>query len=180
MLGMNDRMIDLLVKELDDRGWSQRELARRAGISQSTVSDVIAGKRPASWDFAAATAKALGYSPDYFFVLAGLRSKPSPSNEEYNQLLAVLTSLPEGVYQALWVLLEALTERQVMPPDVAENLAMETVGELAGAPLTEREQAVLENYRALPQHLRDLVVAVLDDGPESPIFVVLAEEYGDK
>lgn len=50
-------MIAWLIQSLETRGWSQRELARRASISQSSVSDVLSQKRLPTWDFCAAIAQ---------------------------------------------------------------------------------------------------------------------------
>lgn len=59
--------IRLRVQELRTaRGWSQAELARRAGLRRATISDMEAG-RTAGIDFASleALAKALGADPGY-------------------------------------------------------------------------------------------------------------------
>jgi transcriptional regulator with XRE-family HTH domain len=66
-----------LVKELDNRGWSQRELGRRAGIAGATVSRVIAGDQNPGWDFCLAIAKAFGEEPMTVFDMAGLLEKPA-------------------------------------------------------------------------------------------------------
>lgn len=72
MIFMSDKLIFWLVKELERRGWSQRELARRADLSPTSVSAVIAGQRDPTWDFCAAIAKPLEKSPLELFRLAGL------------------------------------------------------------------------------------------------------------
>ena len=49
-----------------ERGWSQRELARHAGVSHTIVADVEKGARHAiSTDAAKKLARALGVSVDY-------------------------------------------------------------------------------------------------------------------
>lgn len=60
-----------LNKELTERGWSQRELGRQAGISGAIVSEVING-RPPGWGFCAAIARPLEKTPLEVFQLAGL------------------------------------------------------------------------------------------------------------
>ena len=64
MMFVDGKLAAWLVKELNIRGWSHRELARRSDLSQTTVSDVISEKRPATWDFCAAVARAMGISVD--------------------------------------------------------------------------------------------------------------------
>lgn len=69
---MNERLLEFLTRELEERGWSQRELSRRAGLSQTSVSVVIAGQRKPTFEFLAAIAKPLGYDPVELFKLANL------------------------------------------------------------------------------------------------------------
>lgn len=63
---------DWLTEELNRRGWSHSELARRAGLSQVSVSGVIAGSRPATCDFCIKIATALGETPEHVLRLAGI------------------------------------------------------------------------------------------------------------
>ena len=64
-----------LNQELESRGWSQRELARRSGLSSAQVSSVLGNKRTATWDFCAATAGAMGLHPVDVFQRAGLMGR---------------------------------------------------------------------------------------------------------
>ena len=78
MMFVDGKLAAWLIKELDMRGWSHRELAWRSDLSQTTVSDVISEKRPATWDFCAAVARAMGVSVNEVFVLAGLKPLSPP------------------------------------------------------------------------------------------------------
>lgn len=69
---MNTKLSDFINEELTQRGWSQRELARKAGISHTSISEVIAGNRNPGWDFCAAIAAPLDKTPLEVFQLAGL------------------------------------------------------------------------------------------------------------
>lgn len=40
---MSNKFTDWIVQQINERGWSIRETARRAGLSASTISDVING-----------------------------------------------------------------------------------------------------------------------------------------
>lgn len=51
-----------LKETIKDKKWSERELARKSGQSQSTVNDVIRGKRKPTRDFCVAIARALELS----------------------------------------------------------------------------------------------------------------------
>lgn len=132
-----------LVKELDARGWSHRELSRRASVSQTTVSDVISEKRPATWDFCAAMARALGVSADDVFVLAGLKPAPPPPVPEESEALSLLRDLPT-------------TERSVV---------LKQLRGLAGQPPpvpvpTDRArlQAIVDRLNRLPRDRQDRTI----------------------
>ena len=65
--------ISLRIRELREiKAWSQAELARQSGVSQSTVSRLEAGTTP-SIEFAnlEKLAKALGCDPGYLIVKKG-------------------------------------------------------------------------------------------------------------
>lgn len=67
-----DKFIRWLNGEMNRRGWSQRELGRRAGMSGANVSLVLSGQQAVTYDFIAAVARALGERPEPLFRLAGL------------------------------------------------------------------------------------------------------------
>lgn len=76
-------MFDWLTKEMEERGWSQRELARRAKINYTTVSKVMAGQARVTYNFCAAISKPLGKEPIEVFRIAGLLP---PSGGKMNEL----------------------------------------------------------------------------------------------
>jgi transcriptional regulator with XRE-family HTH domain len=61
-----------LVKETDKRGWSFRELGRRAGLTSATISRVITGASRSGWEFCRKIAIALNVPPENVFRLADL------------------------------------------------------------------------------------------------------------
>jgi len=69
MDAMSDELIDWLNEELRDRAWSQRELSRRAKVSQATISQVLANQQKPTWDFCAAIAGPLDKSVDDVFII---------------------------------------------------------------------------------------------------------------
>ena len=69
---MSKRLSNWISEELSNKGWSGRELARRANISHTTVLDVVKGKRRPTWDFCASIAPVLGKNPAEVFALADL------------------------------------------------------------------------------------------------------------
>jgi transcriptional regulator with XRE-family HTH domain len=85
---------DWLAKQLKDNKLSMRELARRANISNSTISDVMAGKRPPTSDFCKAISGALKVPQVEVEILAGILPRPpgwSPELEEWGALFHQLT-----------------------------------------------------------------------------------------
>ena len=91
---MESKLIPWLIRELDDRGWSHRELAKRAKVSQTTVSQVIAGNRQPTWDFCAKIALPLDQNVDSIFVLAGLKRPLPPAVKEEQEVLGIVRNLP--------------------------------------------------------------------------------------
>jgi transcriptional regulator with XRE-family HTH domain len=78
-----DNLVDWLAEELRKHNMSMRELARRAGVSHTTVADVMAGQRKPTWEFCAAIARPLNADPREVFRLAGLlSSKPDGGNPD--------------------------------------------------------------------------------------------------
>ncbi|MCH7876301.1 MAG: helix-turn-helix transcriptional regulator [Gemmatimonadetes bacterium] len=65
--------VNLRVRELREaRGWSQRELARRAGVRAATVSHLESGKaKSAGFETLEKLAAALGCDPGYLIVKSG-------------------------------------------------------------------------------------------------------------
>ena len=79
---MSENLITWLASELKTRGWSHRELARRAGLSQTAVSTVLSSQRQPGWEFCSAVARALGEVPERVLRRAGLLPPlPAPEND---------------------------------------------------------------------------------------------------
>lgn len=75
---MEIAFVPWLVAELEDRGWSQRQLAKRASMSATSVSQVITEQRDPSPDFCIAIAHALRLPPEDVLRRAGhLPPKPT-------------------------------------------------------------------------------------------------------
>jgi transcriptional regulator with XRE-family HTH domain len=78
-----------LDQELLQHGWSDHQLARRAGLSHSVISKARSGTAP-KWEACEALARALDLPPEIVFRKAGLLT-PLPSEpadlEEWRYLL---------------------------------------------------------------------------------------------
>lgn len=132
-----------IAKELEQRGWSHRELARRAGVSQTAVSQAVSMGRGIGWDFCAAIAKPLGVSPEHVFRLAGLL--PSlPASEDgpiLEEIIEIVKHLPneekEEVRDYAKLRYEKL-EKKKPPKTIAVTVPKQV-------PIIERISSVPEN-----------------------------------
>jgi transcriptional regulator with XRE-family HTH domain len=61
--------------KLNELGWSQRELARRSGLSQTVISGVISEDKKAGKNFCEKVAAALGEPPENILRMAGFLPK---------------------------------------------------------------------------------------------------------
>jgi len=78
---MND-FVNWLIDEMNKRGWSNSELARRAGVVHSTISMILSGKSNPGNDLCVGIAKALKIPPEEVFRRAGiLPPLPAPDND---------------------------------------------------------------------------------------------------
>lgn len=108
---MNGKLIPWLSRELENRGWSHRELARRANISQTAVSTVLAGERKAGWDFCAAIAGPLGETPEEIFRKADLIQR---LNTEVDQeLIEMIGRLSSDRREMAMKLIKLLYQEQI-------------------------------------------------------------------
>jgi transcriptional regulator with XRE-family HTH domain len=82
--------------EVNKRGWTNSELARRAGISPSTLSLVLSGDRKPGISFCVGVARAFDELPEKVLRLAGLIPPlPAPEDEgvNYEQLWDVVKNM---------------------------------------------------------------------------------------
>jgi transcriptional regulator with XRE-family HTH domain len=74
---MSEALKTWVTRALQNRGWSYRELARQANISNALVSRTLSGDVLPSADFCIKVAQALEVSPETVLRLAGILP-PSP------------------------------------------------------------------------------------------------------
>jgi len=94
---MGDGLKIWLSAELENRHWSQRELARQSGVSQALVWQVLSGDVTPSADFCIKVAQALGEAPEKVLRLAGILP-PGPASDDstLQELMELARSLPPG------------------------------------------------------------------------------------
>lgn len=93
---MND-FLAWLNSEIQKKGWSNNEFARRCSLSSSYVSVILSGKNPPTWDFCASAAEALLLPADEVFRRAGLL-RPTNRPEELQTIVDIMKYLaPEDL-----------------------------------------------------------------------------------
>ena len=99
-----------LLKELDNRGMSQSELARNAGLSRGTLSNLISGTRGRGPDSIEAIARALKLPPEHVFRMAGLLPKKADADEWVEEMEHKISLLTPDKRPMAEKLLNALLE----------------------------------------------------------------------
>ena len=80
--------LDQKIRQLrEGRGWSQADLARKAGITRSAVSTYEQGQRTPSADVIRCFAKAFGVSSDYLLGIAERRAVEVEGLSEHDEAL---------------------------------------------------------------------------------------------
>ena len=79
---MSDKWKTWLTDELKRLGWSYRELARQANISNALVSRTLSGDMSPSADFCIKVAQALDASPEYLLRLAEILPPETTISED--------------------------------------------------------------------------------------------------
>ena len=88
-----EKLIEFLKAELSSRGWSHRELARRAGVSPTSVSGTINSHRPAGSDFCKKIATALDVPPERVLRIAGLLPAVPDENSDTRAIIDMLHNM---------------------------------------------------------------------------------------
>lgn len=81
-------LIKWLDSQLEERGWSDNELAKRAGLNSSTISRVRSGTAPAH-EACDAIAQAFAVPAELVFKLAGLLPKGREFDPEIDELVGL-------------------------------------------------------------------------------------------
>ncbi len=108
---MDNVLVDWITKETENRGWSMRELARRANLSHATISNVLSQQRRPGWDFCVGIAQAFQVPPETVFRKAGLLPSKPETSEQAEEALHLFQQLsPEKQRLALKTLRAWLKE----------------------------------------------------------------------
>ena len=135
-----------LMGELEQRGWSNSELARRAGVVPSTVSMILSGQNRPGFEFCVKVSRAFNLRPEAVLRRAGLLPSLPPAVEEEREAVAILRAVPALVRDTVMVQLRALAGEEPvrMLPGVGE-------GEVGYEMDEDLAEALMAEFRKLPR-----------------------------
>jgi len=81
-----------LFEKMKNKGWTQSELATRAGVTETAISDVLSQRRKPGKKLCIGIARALDLPPEQVFRAAGL-FPPAPPHTEYIEQLVYKANL---------------------------------------------------------------------------------------
>ena len=105
------RFLDWLHAELDQRGWSYRETARRAGLSHGSLSQIANGRQP-GFAVCLALSRALGYPLTQVLWLAGYIERPPGHDPLLDELAHVAHPLPAKLKRTLIQIARSMNEQE--------------------------------------------------------------------
>jgi transcriptional regulator with XRE-family HTH domain len=82
----NNHFTSWLNSELDKQGWTQSELARRAGLSRGTLSNITSGSKGVGEETCRAIARAFNIPPETVFRAAGILPNHPGTDEDFEEL----------------------------------------------------------------------------------------------
>ena len=113
MVDSSDTLIEWINEQLEEQGWSMRELARRAELSPTTISEVVAGRAKPGLEFCKGVARAFHVAPADVLRMAGLLPYIPADVHQNDELLYYFTQLPPDDRQRLITMTRALYEQRV-------------------------------------------------------------------
>lgn len=93
---------DWLLKMLDEKGWSQSDLARAAKVSRTAISDVLSGRRQIGRTLAEAISKGLKLPIEEVYRAAGILPPEPTKNELTERILNEFQDLPTEEQENVW------------------------------------------------------------------------------
>jgi transcriptional regulator with XRE-family HTH domain len=110
-----------LLRALENKGWSQADLARAANVSRSAISEIISGQRQIGKRTATSLAEALKIPPEQVFRAAGILPPENGDpwademSHKLSQLSPALRAVAEGLINSMVEGEEAEKKRRAKP-----------------------------------------------------------------
>lgn len=115
------KLSDFLHTEIEQRGWSKSELARRANISDAQVGDVMNENRNPGLKTCTGLARALDVLPEKIFRLAGLFPPLPASIEEENEAMTLFRQLSEEARRVVVTTMRSLLKLPISSETVIQG-----------------------------------------------------------
>jgi transcriptional regulator with XRE-family HTH domain len=106
----NNEFGEWLAAQIEERGWTHSQFAKRAHISRVTISDFVTGKRLPSLDTARRLAAALRMRDVDMARRIGLLDPSPPEVEDEDRLLRLFRALPAASRLMTLAMLEIFVE----------------------------------------------------------------------
>ena len=161
---MENKFVAWLIQQLQARGWTNSELARRADVVPSTISMVISEQKRPGFHLCVGIARAFGMQPEIILRKAGLLPSLPPAVIEEREAVAILRSLSDvtrGVVMQMLRNLDSTRPARALAETTPQYIAPTLDQEIAE--LVEMRPALgplFDEARAeLPEHaVRALVI----------------------
>jgi len=102
------KFVTFVNTNLEERGWTYNELARRANLSSGGVSRVMTGQRNPGFDFCVGIARALSEPPEKMLRLAGLLPALPPAVAEESEVVGLFRRLSSQTRSVIVITLRGL------------------------------------------------------------------------
>ena len=112
MVTMTDNLVDWLNEEIGERGWTIRELARRASLSHVTISNVLNGNQRPGLNFCKGIAQALRISTEEVLRRAGHLNPEPPETAKISDLIREFSALSEEGQDYIILFTKAVLEEE--------------------------------------------------------------------
>lgn len=112
---MNNNLVDWLTEEIENRGWSLRELGRRAGLSHATISNILSGQTNPGLDFCVGIARALDVSAESVLRRADLLPRRAEETESRREMLYLFDQLTEETQETVITMLRGYVRETAVP-----------------------------------------------------------------
>jgi transcriptional regulator with XRE-family HTH domain len=104
--------VEWLTAKLKKNGWSNNELARRAGLSSAAVSQVMTGRQNPGVEFCLGVSDALNEAPTRVFRLAGLLPENPDADEVLEDVVFYYARMTPDARQSLRTVARALAQEK--------------------------------------------------------------------
>ena len=112
---MNNNLVDWLTEEIEDRGWSLRELGRRSGLSHATISNILSSQTKPGLDFCIGIARALDVSAESVLRRADLLPRRTEETEARREMLYLFDQLTEETQETVITMLRGYVRETAVP-----------------------------------------------------------------